>query len=273
VHNLFLVKKVAASREKFATDSAESDCNHKPVMRNLDATDGDLDMRSAIAGGLFSVLMMASTAHATTNLALGQPTTSDSVNNAYGYTFSSSAVTDGVKDDSAPGGVFSYWIAQDGVTSAFVTIDLGAVYNITGFTLNDTHNGSYFDRGTNAFAIGIGSSAGSSQAAALSSPTVSGSFSVAQWKDLSDLSVEAAGTGRYVTFQALSAYGNATGDTTGLNTSNGSTVGGFSSLSVGLGEFAVAGTLVQPVGVPEPISMAILGTGLVGLLAMRRRSI
>lgn len=230
-------------------------------------------MRNAIAGGVFSVLMMASGAHAAANIALGAPTTSSSVNNAYGYTFTSNAVTDGVKNDSAPGGVYSYWLAQDGVTSAFVTIDLGASYNITGFTLTDTHNGSFYDRGTASFAIGVGSTAVGSQAAAVGgSPTATGSFSIAQWKALSDLSLSTAATGRYVTFQALSAYGNTSGDSAGNNTSNGSTAGNFPTLSVGLGEIAIAGTLV-PATVPEPISLAILGAGMVGLLAMRRRSV
>lgn len=222
-------------------------------------------MRSAIVGGLFSILMMSSAAHALqTNIALGAPVTSNSENNAYSYTFSGSAVTDGKTGDTSPGGIFSFWISQDNVTSAFVTIDLGATYNITGLTVEDTHNGAYFDRGTNAFAVGFGSTALTAQAAASGSPVTTGAFTVAQWQNLTDVSVTAPGTGRFVTFLATSAYGNSTGD----NTGNGS----VHSFSVGLNEIQVFGTLANA-SVPEPISMALLGSGLLGLIALRRRSV
>jgi hypothetical protein len=224
-------------------------------------------MRSAIVGGLFSILMMSSAAHALPmNIALNQPVTSSSENNAYGYTFVAGAVTDGKSGDTQPGGIYSYWIAQDGVTSAFVTIDLGATYNITGLTVEDTHNQTYFDRGTNAFAIGFGGTALAAQNSASSSPVTTGAFSVSDWKSLTDVSITAAGTGRFVTFLALSSYSNSPGDSTGNGTASPST------MSVGLNEIQVFGTLPNA-AVPEPISMVLLGSGLLGLIALRRRSV
>lgn len=224
-------------------------------------------MRSAVVGGLLSILLMSSVAHALpTNFAFTKSVMSDSENDHYNYTFIGGAVTDGVTKDTRPNGIFSFWLAQDQVTSAYVTIDLGDTYNITGLTVEDTHNQQYFDRGTNAFAIGIGNTALNSQSLAFANPATTGAFTVDDWKNLTDKSITAAGTGRYVTFQALSAYGNTLYDATGTGNANPST------LSVGLNEIQVFGTLANA-AVPEPMTMTLLGSGLLGLIALRRRSL
>lgn len=227
-------------------------------------------MRSAIAGGLFSVVMMASTAHATTNIALGATVVANSTSVTYGDGGNPSAIVDGITGDSTTGSGVSYWVGQDyqfgNTETGYVTIDLGGTYNITGFTLTDTHNAQYFDRGTKDFVIGVGASASDALLNATGgNAAATSAFSLTQWQQLTDLTVGTSATGRYVTFYALTDWSN------DPNAPGGDGTSAWPTRSAGLSELQVAGTLVS--AVPEPISMAILGTGLVGLLAMRRRNV
>lgn len=205
-------------------------------------------MRNVIAGGLLSVLMMSTAAHATPS-----PIASTTV-------VDFSTAYPGYAADNVVGGNPSlYWLLADGVTTGFVTIDLGATYNISSLIITDTHNGIYNDRGTNAFTIGFGSSA----MAAETSPAVySGNFLYADWLNSTPMTINVTGTARYVTFDINSAYGNSTDQATFVTDGSRSVGGGLASISV-------LGAL--PSAVPEPISMAILGAGLLGLVGVRFR--
>jgi hypothetical protein len=233
-----------------------------------DLTDGEFEMRSVIAGGLLTVLM-STTAFATTSLALNAPiaAVSSEYNVNSSYYFQGSYINDGVGGATAntsTGPNYGFWVADSGVTSAYVTIDLGASYNIGSFVVQDTHNQVFYDRGTKDFKIGVGSTAALALANAQGgSAAASGTFSVSDWKNLTDVTLNTSATGEFVTFLALTAYSNAVFDSTG----NGTTFGGTSS--VGLNEISV----FAATGVPEPISMAVLGSGLIGLAALRRRRV
>ncbi len=62
--------------------------------------------------------------------------------------FPASRVTDGKLTDSFAD---SYWLAPDGVTNAYVTVDLGESVDIQTLALRNTHNGQHNDRGTRDF--------------------------------------------------------------------------------------------------------------------------
>jgi hypothetical protein len=64
--------------------------------------------------------------------------------------FPASRVTDGKLTDSFAD---SYWLAPDGVTNAYFTVDLGESMDIQTLTLRNTHNAQHNDRGTRDFQV------------------------------------------------------------------------------------------------------------------------
>ncbi len=56
---------------------------------------------------------------------------------------------------SAEGIPVTYWANKDntGNLPIYITIDLGAPYSISDFSLFNTHNGNWYDRGTGSFSI------------------------------------------------------------------------------------------------------------------------
>ncbi len=147
-----------------------------------------------------------------------------------------------------------YWLNPDnGPANAYITVDLGAVYNLTGVTLYNTHNGPYADRGTGDFQI-FGSNSvaggalvgGTSLLSATLTPEVSG--------DPTAQAFTLSGSYRFISF-------NPTSVSVGGNPCCGANV-------YGLDELKVFGTAV-----PEPATWALMiaGFGMTGF-AMRRRS-
>jgi hypothetical protein len=154
-----------------------------------------------------------------------------------------------------------YWINPDnGPANAYITIDLGAAYSLTGFELFNTHNGNYGDRGTGAFTIIGGNSisdlgggnftlTGTTFILAngtLSASPVSGALAGQNFASLNN------GAFRYLQFLP-----------TGVASANGACCG---SNVYGLNELRVS-------AVPEPATWAMMlaGFGLMGF-GLRRRA-
>lgn len=156
----------------------------------------------------------------------------------------------------------TYWLNPDnsGASTVYITIDLGASYRIEELVLFNTHNDSWFDRGTGAFTVLAGNAvvadgANNFRLTGSTSLIVSGALgavSTAVPPGQSFL-VSDASMYRYLSFQPSSVAS--------LQTAPSTTAYGLNELRV----FATA--------VPEPSQWAMFGAGLlaIGSMVKRRR--
>ena len=185
-------------------------------------------LASALLAGL-----LAPSAHAQspTLISQGKPVTATSSHTGIdGENFPASNITDGRFGDTGTANNWSFWLTPDGQLGS-ATIDLGSLYTIDSFQLQDTHNRGYNDRGTDAFDISVSSDGVSFK------PVVTDAFSQSAWQNLTVVTENsfAPVTGEYVKFNIDSTYGGPSG---------------------GLNELQVFGT---PAAVPEASTTVSLG--------------
>jgi hypothetical protein len=187
----------------------------------------------------------ASAAQAQTNtlISQGKPVTSTSFYDQGTETFPASNITDGRFDDTGSPSNWSFWLTPNGQMGS-ATIDLGGLYTIDQFQLQNTHNRGYNDRGTDAFDISV-STDGVNFA-----PVVTDSFGT--WPNIPIVTenLTAPVVGEYVKFNIDSIYGS----------------------SGGLNELQVYGS---PAAVPEASTTVSLGLllmlGLGGMAVAKKR--
>ncbi|MEF7617131.1 discoidin domain-containing protein [Aquincola sp. MAHUQ-54] len=186
-------------------------------------------------------IVAVGSANAATNVALGKATSSSSI---YDDRFVSGNVVDGnIIDSDSP---FGYWLSgEGGVAGEWVQVDLGGQFSIDSFSLFNTHNRDWQDRGIQGFTLSV-----SADGTAFTD-VASTSFTNAQWLDQTALSIDPASTvlGRYVRVTANSCFGCS---------------------GVGLAELQVYGVSA----VPEPGTYALMALGLaaLGMVARRRQA-
>lgn len=154
----------------------------------------------------------------------------------------------------------TYWLnlTNSGATQVYITLDLGAAYRIDELVLFNTHNDTWFDRGTGAFSVlganavvdmGAGNFKVTGPAVTLVSGALAASTTtvpVGQTFAVSD-----TGAYRYISFQPTGVAS--------LNAAAGPT-------AYGLNEFRVYATAVPE---PAPIAMLLAGLLVVGLKVRR----
>ncbi len=196
----------------------------------------------ALLGGFISIGTGAAQAQA--DVALGKPVTASSwLDNLPIFApnnITNGLTTDGVQADG------SYWLSAYYENSATATIDLGRTYEIASIALEDTHNGTHNDCGTQDFRIGV------SRDGVSFTTVVTSSFTNTEWANdtWQTLSIPAADV-QYIRFYADSCYGPF-----GI---------------VGLTELEA----FQATSTPEPSGIAMLaGFGIAGagVFAKRRRA-
>ncbi len=189
------------------------------------------------------VFQAAASAQSSTLISQGKTVTSTAFYDQGTETFPASNITDGRFDDTGSPGDWSFWLTPNGQMGS-ATIDLGGLYTIDQFQLQNTHNRGYNDRGTDAFDISV------STDDINFAPVVSDSF--ATWPNIPIVTESgfAPVTGEYVKFNIDSIYGS----------------------SGGLNELQVFGA---PAAVPEASTTASLGLlltlGLGGLAIAKKR--
>ncbi len=158
-----------------------------------------------------------------------------------------------------------FWLNPDnGPANAYITIDLGAEYQLSEIDLFNTHNGDYNDRGTGDFLI-VGSKQATDTgggnfeitpgtAVTLVSGTLTAANNGTDPIPAQAFSVTNTGFYRYIAFEPKSVA------VSGTECCNGSTT------SYGLNELRAFGTT------PEPASFALTAIIGVGLLSRRRRT-
>ena len=150
----------------------------------------------------------------------------------------------------------SYWLSPDnGPAVGFISIDLGAAYQMTSFDLFNTHNAFVNDRGTGRFEIIGSSDAGFATSTLLVSGTLAAQSSANDPLDAQTFSVSGSGAYRYIQFRAL---GVASANPICCGIQN----------NYGLNELRAFGVA----GVPEPATWGLMlgGFGVVGAAARRR---
>ncbi len=85
------------------------------------------------------------------NLALGKPVTGSAF---WGEAYPFAKVNDGRYGDEDISGDTSFWLLPNN-QNGYVTIDLQKLFMVKQFKVQDTHNRTYYDRGTNAFRISL----------------------------------------------------------------------------------------------------------------------
>ena len=208
------------------------------------------------------LMMLAGLAVATPALAIQVVLTSANVigtSGAYSATYAAGNIF-GQQTGTVTDNVGQYWVAQDSFAIAryYITIDLGAEYQIESLDLFNTHNSTNNDRGTGNFAIYASNSvtavsASNFQLAGTVTQLVSGTLAPATGNPAAQtFAVASVGTFRYLSFEPLSVAAPGTP---------------FTSRAYGLNELRVFATAV-----PEPGTAAAMMAGLgVVLLAKRRR--
>jgi hypothetical protein len=189
------------------------------------------------------VFQAAASAQSSTLISQGKTVTSTSFYDQGTETFPASNITDGRFDDTGSPSNWSFWLTPNGQMGS-ATIDLGGLYTIDQFQLQNTHNRGYNDRGTDAFDISV-STDGVNFA-----PVVTDSFGT--WPNIPIVTenLTAPIVGEYVKFNIDSIYGS----------------------SGGLNELQVYGS---PAAVPEASTTVSLGLllilGLGGMIVAKKR--
>lgn len=198
----------------------------------------------------FALLLLVSTAAASradadSLLSLSKPTTGSGYwNGPAGEVFPFANINDGRYDDTGSAGDWSFWLGRDRMPGEFVTIDLGEIFNLTSFVLQNTHNRSANDRGTRDFILET-SLDGSVYTTAVSA-TLASVFGTGNSIPLETFALSTPVLGRYVKFTAVNFYTN----------------------GAGLNELSVYGNAI----IPEPTSLLMSLTGVACLIpALRRR--
>jgi hypothetical protein len=153
----------------------------------------------------------------------------------------------------------NYWINSDnGPVNAYIVIDLGAQFQISSMVLFNTHNANFDDRGTGNFSFEASNSVTNLGAAGFDlsgSPVtiLSGTLTAASTDPIpgQTFAVSNTNTFRYIKFEPHSVAVSGT-------PCCGSNVYGLNEIRV----FS---------DVPEPSSMALLGSGLIAALATMAR--
>lgn len=172
----------------------------------------------------------------------------------------SGTVIDGAQGDQL------YWLNPDnGPLDAYITVDLGDVYSLHRFTLFNTHNSQYADRGTGAFSIvGSNSTSGSGSGTTLGGTIftlASGSLASETYDPLTPQVFAASGPAvRYIQFRPTSV--NAGNNGIYATPCCGPNVYGLTELRVNA-------------AVPEPATwaMMIIGFGAAGSMIRRRKAL